>query len=72
MSRKSYTVSDGRLMLVLKEAAEGGYVVTSPLDPQLVTEADTIAKAFENARDAMLCLKRSRAKIFKRLQRAAG
>ena len=37
---KSYTVSDGTLMPVLEPAEEGGYCVTSPLDPQLVTQAD--------------------------------
>ena len=60
---KRYTVSDGKLVLTLQEAEEGGYVVTSPLDPQLVTEAETIAEAFENARDALKGLKRVRAKL---------
>ena len=66
--RKKYTVSDGRLVLTLAEAEEGGYVVTSPLDPELVTESETIAEAFANARDALRSLARSRAKLFKRLQ----
>ncbi len=30
---KRYTVSDGKLVLTLEEAEEGGYVVTSPMDP---------------------------------------
>jgi len=34
-----YTVSDGRLVLNLEAAEEGGFVVTSPLDPELITEA---------------------------------
>ena len=38
---KRYTVSDGKLVLILQEAEEGGYVVTSPLDPELITEADS-------------------------------
>ena len=46
---KKYTVSDGKLVLTLEEADEGGFVVTSPLDPELITEAETIAEAFENA-----------------------
>ena len=50
---KRYTVSDGRLILTIEEAEEGGFVVTSPLDPGLVTEAETIAEAFVNARDAL-------------------
>lgn len=59
---KSYTVSDGKLVLSLAEAEEGGFVVTSPLDPELITEAETIGEAFENARDALTALRRSRAK----------
>ena len=44
---KKYTVSDGKTVLTLQEAEEGGYIVTSPLDPQLITEADTVKEAFE-------------------------
>jgi hypothetical protein len=32
-----YTVSDGKLVLHLEAAEEGGYVVTSSLDPELIT-----------------------------------
>ena len=67
---KTYTVSDGELVLTLEEAEEGGYVVTSPFDPQLVTEAETVAQAFENARDAMQALAASRAKLFGKLNLA--
>ena len=49
---KKFTVSDGTLMLVLEPAEEGGYVVTSPLDPELITEAETVEEAFEMAYDA--------------------
>lgn len=69
---KVYTVSDGELVLTLQEAREGGYVVTSPLDPQLITEAETIPEAFANARDAMQALAESRAKLFKKLKLAGG
>jgi hypothetical protein len=62
---KRYTVTDGKLVLHLEEAEEGGYVVTSALDPELVTEAETIAEAFANARDALKELRRSRAKLFR-------
>ena len=62
-----YTVSDGKLVLNLEMAEEGGYVVTSPLDPELVTEADTIDDAFANARDAAQALKQSRRKLLRRL-----
>ena len=62
MARKHYTVSDGKLVLDLVEAEEGGYIVTSPLDPELITEAETLKEVFSNARDAARALKRSRAK----------
>jgi antitoxin HicB len=48
-----YTVSDGKLVLSLETAEEGGYVVTSPLDPELITEAEPIEEAFANARDTV-------------------
>ena len=69
---KSYTVSDGDLVLNLQEAEEGGYIVTSPLDPQLVTEAETISEAFKMARDAMESLNDSRAKLFEQLKASEG
>ena len=64
---KRYTVSDGKLMLYFEEAEEGGYVVTSPIDPELITEAETIAEAFANARDAAKALKQSRARLMRNL-----
>ena len=63
--RKAYTVSDGKLVLTLEVAAEGGYVVTSSLDPELATEAETIEEAFANAVDALKALKQSRAKLLR-------
>jgi antitoxin HicB len=65
-----YTVSDGKLVLNLEIAKEGGYVVTSPLDPELITEAETIEEAFTNARDAAAALKQARAKLLRRLSPA--
>ena len=64
---KQYTVSDGKVVLTLQEAEEGGYIVTSPFDPQLITEADTVKEAFENARDALTALAASRRKLIKKL-----
>jgi antitoxin HicB len=64
---KRYTVSDGKLVLNLEEAEEGGYVVTSPLDPEPITQAETIEEAFANARDAAQALKQARVKLFRRL-----
>ena len=63
---KRYTVSDGKLVLTLEEAQEGGYVVTSPLDPELITEGETVREAFANARDALKSLTQSRVKLLKR------
>jgi antitoxin HicB len=66
-----YTVSDGDLVLTLELAEEGGYVVTSPMDPELVTQAETLAEAFENARDAAQALRESRQKLVHQLSAAA-
>jgi antitoxin HicB len=60
MKAKQYTVSDGKLVLQLEEAEEGGYIVRSPLDVELLTEADSITEAFDNARDALKALHASR------------
>jgi hypothetical protein len=57
-------VSDGKLVLNFDEAAEGGYIVTSPLNPELITQAETTEDAFANARDAAKALRQSRAKLF--------
>jgi predicted RNase H-like HicB family nuclease len=64
---KRYTVSDGELVLNLEEAEEGGYIVTSPLDPELITQAESIEEAFANARDAARALRQSRVKLMRRL-----
>jgi len=60
---KSYTVGDGELVLILHPAPEGGYTVTSPMHPELVTEAETLPEAFANARDALRALAESRARL---------
>jgi antitoxin HicB len=65
--RKNFTVSDGRLVLNLRPAEEGGYIVTSRLDPELITEAETLEEAFINARDAIKALRQSRAKLLRKL-----
>ena len=38
--------------MVLEPRPEGGYTVTSPLLPELITEGDTVAEAMANAEDA--------------------
>jgi antitoxin HicB len=64
---RAYTVSDGEMLLSLEPAEEGGYVVTSPLDPELVTEAQSLDEAFANARDAAEALNQSRSKLVRQL-----
>ena len=41
-----------RIPLVLTPQPEGGYTVTSPLLPELITEGDTVGEALVNAEDA--------------------
>ena len=41
-----------KIPLVLEPQPEGGYTVTSPLLPELITEGDTLAEALANAEDA--------------------
>jgi predicted RNase H-like HicB family nuclease len=67
LMNKRYTVSDGKLVLTIEEAEEGGFIVTSPFDPELITQAETIGEAFANARDAAKALKQSRARLRRRL-----
>jgi len=42
-----------KIPLVLAPQPEGGYTVTSPLLPELVTEGDTVEEALANVRDAL-------------------
>jgi predicted RNase H-like HicB family nuclease len=61
MKRKTeFTVSDGKMTLVLEPAEEGGYLVRSPFDPQLITESESLEAAFESARDAAEALAEAR------------
>lgn len=41
-----------RLPLVFTPQPEGGYTVTSPVLPELLTEGDTLEEAHANVRDA--------------------
>jgi antitoxin HicB len=61
-----YTVSDGELVLFLWPAEEGGYNVTSPLDPALITQAETVEDAFVMARDASQLLNEARSSNIQR------
>jgi antitoxin HicB len=42
-----------RVPLLFSPQPEGGFTVTSPVLPELVTEGDTLDEAFANARDAL-------------------
>ncbi len=44
---------DYKVPLLLTPQAEGGYTVTSPLLPELVTEGDSIVEVLENVKDAL-------------------
>lgn len=39
--------------LILTPQPEGGFTVTSPVFPELVTEGDTVEEALENVQDAL-------------------
>lgn len=45
-----------KLPLVLEPQPEGGYVVTCPLLPELVTEGDSVEEAVRHANDALLAI----------------
>ncbi len=42
-----------KVPLILTPQPEGGYTVTSPLLPELVTEGDTLDEALANVKDAL-------------------
>ena len=45
-----------RLPLVLEPQPEGGYTVTCPLLPELISEGDSIQEAINNANDALVAI----------------
>lgn len=45
-----------KIPLLLEPQPEGGYTVTSPLLPELVTEGDTVDEALANVKDAILAV----------------
>jgi antitoxin HicB len=45
-----------KLPLVLEPQPEGGYTVTCPLLPNLITEADTLEEVIPNVADALAAL----------------
>jgi antitoxin HicB len=45
-----------KIPLVFTPQPEGGYTVTSPLLPELVTEGDSLDEALENVKDALAAI----------------
>ena len=45
-----------RVPLLFQPQPEGGYTVTSPVLPELVTEGDTIEEALANVDDALIAV----------------
>lgn len=45
-----------KLPLVLEPQPEGGYTVTCPLLPELITEGDSVQDALNNANDALAAI----------------
>ncbi len=46
-----------KLPLVFTPQPEGGYTVTSPILPELITEGDTLDDAYANVADALAAVK---------------
>jgi antitoxin HicB len=45
-----------KLLLILEPQPEGGYTITCPLLPNLITEADTLEEVVPNVSDALSAL----------------
>jgi antitoxin HicB len=45
-----------KIPLVFEPQPEGGYTVTCPILPELITEGDTIPEALVNVRDALAAI----------------
>lgn len=43
----------GRLPLLFNPQPEGGFTVTSPVLPELITEGDSLEEAYANVQDAL-------------------
>jgi antitoxin HicB len=42
-----------KIPLILEPQSEGGFTVTCPILPELVTEGDTVEEVFVNVQDAL-------------------
>lgn len=45
-----------KLPLIMEAQPEGGYTVTCPLLPELITEGDSVQEAIHNAGDALAAI----------------
>ena len=72
MIPRKLTVIEGSMLLVLEPVEEGGYFVSSPADPALLTQGNTIEECIENARDAALALVESRLKLARAAAKPSG
>lgn len=69
---KKYTVNDGKLVLTLEPMPEGGYLVRSPMDPEILASAKTLSEAYEKAYDVRRSLAASRRDWARRQRRKAA
>ncbi|MHB1155949.1 MAG: type II toxin-antitoxin system HicB family antitoxin [Phycisphaerales bacterium] len=69
---KTYTACDGKLVLTLEDAKEGGFIVRSPMDPAMLTQADSLGEAFAMARDVLKELRKTRAMLATQRRKRKG
>ena len=60
-----------KIPLLLAPQPEGGYTVTSPLLPELVTEGDTVEEALANVKDALAAVLEAYDELGRQLPRNA-
>lgn len=68
--RKKFTASDGKMVLELEPTDDGWLIVSSPLDPALLTQARSIVEAFEMAYDAAETLRQGRRQLARERRKA--
>ena len=57
-----------KIPLVLEPQPEGGYTVTYPLLPELITEGNTVQEALNNANDALAAIGEAFKELSEKLQ----
>jgi antitoxin HicB len=65
----TYTVTDGKLVLTLEVAEEGGFIVTAPFNSNVLTQAETLEEAFEMAYDVIALFKEERKAVTRKKTR---